>query len=286
MRRLAGNTLVFALLAAPTVAVHAVEPVLTVKSGAVERKFLRTELLSRSSRREVKVKDPSYKGQPMTYSAIPVVDLFKGINIPDDAVIVFKCLDGFSAPLEKHRLLNPNPSDAVAYIAIERADEKWPRLKKNEPRTPAPFYLIWQNPEKSKIGPEEWPYQLSGFEIKASIAEAYPGLAPDKSVPEKGFVQRGYKGFIKHCFACHTLNGEGTSNVGPDLNSPFSPIDYLKPEFLRILVRNPQDLRKWPGAKMQGFSKQALPEEELEDIISYLKHMSQRRAAATEPDGE
>jgi mono/diheme cytochrome c family protein len=258
-------------------AAHAAEPVLTIKSAKGEKKFTRGELLGRPSLREVKVKDPAYGGRVMTYSGVPVAELFKDLAISDEATIVFHCLDGFSAPLERRRLLNTNPADAIAYLAVERATDPWPRLKADKPATPGPFYLVWMNPEKSKISKEEWPFMLSGFEVKASVAETFPLIAPDRSVAEDSFVYRGYKLFVKNCFACHTMNGQGTSNLGPDLNIPYSPIEYLKPELLRLMVRNPQALRKWPGSRMNGFPKESLAEAELEDIISYLKHMAQRR---------
>ena len=41
-------------------------------------------------------------------------------------------------------------------------------------------------------------------------------------------VARGLKLFQKTCFACHTINGEEASKVGPDLNLPMNPTEYFK----------------------------------------------------------
>jgi hypothetical protein len=41
-------------------------------------------------------------------------------------VIQFRCLDGFSAPIPKDRLLDRRPGRSVAYIAIEEPTSPWP----------------------------------------------------------------------------------------------------------------------------------------------------------------
>jgi cytochrome c1 len=73
---------------------------------------------------------------------------------------------------------------------------------------------------------------------------------------------------------CHTLNGQGTSQLGPDLNIPFNPTEYLGEKYLRQLIRNPQSLRRWPQSKMAGFSSKDLPDGELDQIVAYLRSMS------------
>jgi mono/diheme cytochrome c family protein len=78
---------------------------------------------------------------------------------------------------------------------------------------------------------------------------------------------------------CHTLNGGGDATVGPDLNIPYNPTEYLRPEALRRLIRDPQALRLWPGAKMPAFDSKALSDRELAEILAYLRHMADRKVA-------
>ncbi|VXC66123.1 Cytochrome c, mono-and diheme variants (fragment) [Pseudomonas sp. 8Z] len=54
---------------------------------------------------------------------------------------------------------------------------------------------------------------------------------------------------------CHRLNGAGDAELGPDLNIPHSPTEYFGGDFLRQYIRAPQSLRRWPQARMPGFSE-------------------------------
>lgn len=252
------------------------EPQLTIKTPHGHRAFGRSELLrSPRLKKIVTKKDPAFPGREMTYFAVPAHDLFQDFKVDENAAIVFQCLDGFSAPLLASRLLNQDPRSAIAYVAIEQPHEKWPAIKPNF--TPSPFYLIWENPEKSNISQEEWPFQLASFEVKSTIESEYPKIVPERSLPETHPIRQGYQAFLKNCFACHTLNTQGPSKMGPDLNQPHSPTEYFKPTFLAKLIRDPQSLRHWPQAKMAGFDSNALPDQDLRNILKYLQHMAQRK---------
>ena len=75
---------------------------------------------------------------PITYRAVPVAALFKGMTVPPDSVIEAIALDGFIAQLPLDLVLNSDESKAVAWLAIEPADhlaassgerfERWPAL--------------------------------------------------------------------------------------------------------------------------------------------------------------
>ncbi|MNP11251.1 hypothetical protein D3C76_1034280 [compost metagenome] len=65
--------------------------------------------------------------------------------------------------------------------------------------------------------------------------------------------------------------------MGPDLNIPFSPTEYLSGDFLRRYIRDPQSLRQWPQAKMPGFDQAVLPDAELDKLVAYLRHMAGRK---------
>ena len=253
-------------------------PKLTIQVKNKTRQFTRTELLQSPYAVKLTIaQDPAYPGQKMVYMAVPVAGLFEGLRVEDSATMLFSCLDGFSAPILASRLLNVEPNGSIAYIAIEPADKKWPALKANDNKTAGPFYLVWHRPEKSNIATEEWPYQLTGFEAKPSFESQFPLTAPSSTLSEQGHIRTGYRAFQKNCFACHTLNGQGTSQIGPDLNIPFNPTEYMKPKFLKMLIRNPQDLRHWPQSKMAAVPSSVLEDTHLQDIILYLEHMAGRK---------
>lgn len=254
----------------------AATPELKIKVGDLSRSYTRDELLKSPAIKQLTIEnDPTYSGQKMTYTVIPVSALFADFKIEADSTLLFNCLDGFSAALDPAPLLNKDTKKAIAYIAIEDPSQPWPKIKKRDNLSAGPFYLVWENPEKSKISQEEWPFQLAGFEMKPSLAQQFPKTVPRaKSSSE---VQAGYKLFMKNCFACHTMNGDGTSQMGPDLNIPHGPTEYMKEKFIFQLIRNPQSVRHWPQSKMSAFSPQSLSDKDIRHIIRYLEHMAAGR---------
>lgn len=255
------------------------EPTLTIKADGETRTLTRSELLKRPDVERVTIKDdPAYPGQTMTYKAVPAHALFSGLKIAADAVIQFQCSDGFSAPLGRDRLLNGAADKSIAYVAIEPADAPWPALKPGSPSA-GPFYLIWPKPDLSFISREEWPFQLAAFEVKGSLAKIYPKILPDPTLSPDAPARRGFEAFTRNCFACHTLNESGAAAIGPDLNVPMSPTEYLTKKALRMIIRDPQSVRRFAKSKMTGFPPSVLAERDLDDLIAYLEHMAKRRAA-------
>jgi mono/diheme cytochrome c family protein len=257
------------------------DPALVIQSGGKQAVFRRSELLKRKDVVTVDIdQDPAFPGKKLRYRAVPAHALFEGFEIAKDATIQFKCLDGFSGPMDQRKLLNSSPSGSIAYVAIELPDEKWPAI--NPPadtRTPAPFYLVWSDPKKSDIGQEQWPFQLAGFEVKGALASAYPAIQVDSKLPAAHPARRGLEIFAKTCFPCHTLNRQGEAQMGPDLNVPRNPTEYFSDSTLRSFIRNPQSLHHWPQSKMTPFTKDALSEQSLSDVLAYLRHMAKRKAA-------
>jgi mono/diheme cytochrome c family protein len=260
-------------------AAAAVDPELTFQNADQKITFKRSELLKRSDLETLSVQnDPAYPGQGIRYRAVRFTALFGGLKIADEAVIQFRSLDGFSAPISKERLLNKLADKSIAYIAIEEPDKPWPPLKPGG-GSAGPFYLIWQKPEASFIGPEEWPYQVVAFEVKGTLESLYPNILPDAKLEPTSPVRQGFKVFTKNCFACHTLNRDGAGDVGPDLNVPMNPTEYFHKAALRKLVRDPQSLRHFPRSRMSAFPREILPEQDLDHLIAYLEHMAQRKVS-------
>ena len=252
------------------------EATLTIDSGSRKVIFTKTDLEKMAEPEALVVEqDAAYQNTKQTYKVVKATRLFEKLKISKDSIVQFYCLDGFSAPLNSARLLESNPTSSVAYIAIEDPKSPWKPVKAPSSASAGPFYLVWKNPAASHVGPEEWPYQLAGFRIKSSLRESFPNIFPtqDATAP----VQKGFAVFTKNCFACHTLNGQGESEMGPDLNVPHNPTEYLNEKHFRILVRNPQDLRHWPQSKMLGFGKDALSDEDISNLLAFLKHMAKHK---------
>lgn len=253
------------------------EPTLTLVTKTGKTTFTVSELLKRKDAETVIVEnDPVYPGQKMEYVALKVTSLFDQLELDDDAVIQFKTLDGFSAPVSRQRLLNKSSKESIAYIAMELPDKKWPPMKPGKPSA-GPFYLIWKNPELSHISSEEWSYMLAGFEVKGSLETTYPEIFPSSKLSGNDPVTKGFRLFVKNCFACHTMNKEGASGIGPDLNVPMNPTEYFRTAALKKLIRNPQAVRHWPNGRMKGFKPDIISNEDLNDLIAYLEHMARRR---------
>ncbi len=257
-------------------------PTLFVQVDGHKSSWTRSELLHLPGVERVKLpKDPTYGARVKSFVAIRAANLIKKVVaaktlaqlVRDNAQLEFKCLDGFSANLSLKRILNENQRRAIAYIAIELPNKKWPKLKTG--RTAGPYYLIWQHADRSHIGPEEWPYQLRGFVVKTPVNLRFPKIVPGTKNKK---VLVGFRLFKQNCFMCHTMNGEGESRLGPDLNLPLNPTQYFRAGMIRRLIRDPQNLRHWPESKMSSFPPSVLSDEQITDIIDYLRFMARHKS--------
>jgi mono/diheme cytochrome c family protein len=254
----------------------AAETEATLKVGT--KSYATSELLNRPELKSITVRhDPACGGREMHYQAIPAAALFAETSLRDDEVVQFRCLDGFVASISKERIMQTGPGHSVAYVAIENPKSKWPDLTlKGASGSAGPFYLVWLKPELSGILQEEWPYQVVAFEVKGRLKDLYPRIFPRRS--EDSGVARGLKLFQQTCFACHTMNQQGPSQVGPDLNLPLNPTEYLQESVLPRYIRNPKAIRSWEGSKMPGFGPEVLSDEDISNIVAYLKQMAFERS--------
>ncbi len=262
------------------------DPELTIRVGTNSKTWHRSELLRSKELENIQVpSDPTYGRLVQKFKAIRASVLFKRAAgrasltglVKEGAVLQFSCVDGFSAQLPMQLVMNADDKKSVAYIAIEPPRDKWPELKGAHPhfKTAGPYYLIWVNAEKSHIGPEQWPYQLTSFTVKPPLEKQFPDIVPNT---QNKNVLAGYQLFVKNCFACHTMNGEGDSRLGPDLNLPMNPTEYLRPGMIRRLIRNPQNLRQWPESKMSAFGPDVLSDQDIDRIIRYLRFMAGQKS--------
>jgi mono/diheme cytochrome c family protein len=247
---------------------------LTVETGSGPRRFSTEQLLARPDVREIQVPgDVSYHAA-MSYRAVPLKALLEGV--PGDAHLQFVALDGFTAEIPASLVLDGH--GAEAWLAIEPVARPWPKLGEGKPSA-GPFYLVWLHPEAGHVGPEQWPYQVAAIKVQADPAARFPAMRPAAGLPANAPARRGFAVFQRNCITCHTLNGQGDAKLGPDLNIPHSPTEYFREDMLRTLVRNPQNLRRWPQAKMPAFDAKVLSDADLDDLVAYLKHMAGRKVS-------
>jgi mono/diheme cytochrome c family protein len=253
------------------------EPAITITVGKDTRSFTRGELLARPDAATIQVaRDVAYRG-PMTYRAVPVASLLAGMTLPQDSVIEAVALNGFVAQLPPDLLLKTDERNAVAWLAIEPAEQPWPSFP-NRNESAGPFYIVWTGAEVGSIRSEQWPYQLAKLVSEPSPLSRWPALAVDSALPPADPVRAGQALFIVQCLTCHKLNGAGAADVGPDLNRPQNPTEYFTPQALHDLIRNPKSVRTWPAQTMPALSDY-LSDREIDLIIGYLKHMAGRKQA-------
>jgi mono/diheme cytochrome c family protein len=245
---------------------------LTLELGAKRQQWQSAQLLAHPQARDITVEqDVAYK-RAMHYRAVPLAVLLEGIGAGDHLQAV--ALDGFAAEMPAGPLLQEGP--AQAWLAVEDPAQPWPPLAPGKPSA-GPFYLVWTAPQASGIRPEQWPFQIATIRRLAAVEARFPALLPDPALPAQDPVRQGFALFQQNCLACHRLNGAGDAQFGPDLNLPHNPTEYFQPAFLRQYIRDPQSLRRWPQARMPGFSREVLSEAELDALLAYLKHMAGRK---------
>jgi mono/diheme cytochrome c family protein len=254
------------------------EPTITVTVGNDTRSFTRGELLMRPDATTIKVvRDVTYR-VPMTYRGVPVASLLAGMTFPPDSVIEAVAIDGFIAQLPPDLVLNIDESKAVAWLAIELADESWPPIPEKDVSA-GPFYIVWTGTEVGSIRSEQWPYQMAKLVSQPSPALRWPALAVNSALPPTDPARAGQALFVVQCLTCHELNGAGAADVGPDLNLPQNPTEYLTPQGLQDLIRNPRAVRTWPAQAMPPFPPEYLSDREIGLVVAYLKHMAGMKQA-------
>jgi mono/diheme cytochrome c family protein len=255
----------------------AAEPVLDVIIGGQTRHFGRDELLQRPDVAHVAVANDIAYGKAMNYVAVPLAALLAPFNPPANSVIESVAVDGFAAQLPLELVTNTDPAKAVAWLAIEPDDPHWPMLA-GKAGSAGPFYIVWTGAAVAKIRSEQWPYQVKRLESQASPLQRWPALDVDPALPATDPIRAGLALYKTQCLPCHTLNGAGAGTVGPDMNQPMNPLQYMTRDGLHALIRDPKSARSWPAMTMPGFSAQQMSDQEIDSIIAYLTHMAARHS--------
>lgn len=251
---------------------------LTVNIGTEHRTLSRDALLHDPHLTSVTVEDQNLKAR-LTFKAIPVTALFRGQTVSPDASATTAASDGYVSHLPMRLLLGDRADGPRAWLAVEDPAAPWPTLKGQDI---GPFRLIWTAPaaKASVVNESLWTYSIVRIDVAALPGERFAAIRPAAGLPADGPVMRGFATFQRVCFSCHTLNRAGDANLGPDLNVPYSPVEYLGDEKLRHLIRDPQSLRWWPNARMSAIDEKTLSDAQLNDLLAYFHHMTKRKAAA------
>ena len=102
------------------------------------------------------------------------------------------------------------------------------------------------------------------FAVVCAVGLAHVGCGPkqrdepftERLSPDDPRVASGQRVFSRHCYQCHP---GGAAGLGPGLNDKPLPVALMKTQ-----------VRQGLGT-MPAFSKQDIPDAELDDLIRYLK---------------
>ncbi len=131
--------------------------------------------------------------------------------------------------------------------------------------------------ERSGVGSEQWPYQLSSLTGVESPAHRWPQIVVADTLAADAPARHGQAVFTTQCMPCHRMKGAGVGELGPDLGQPMNPTQYFTGEGLRALIRNPKSVRTWPRQIMPAFDETKLSDADLDAVIAYLGQMAQQR---------
>jgi mono/diheme cytochrome c family protein len=252
------------------------EQALVLSRAGVTHRFTVSELLARADAADVVIEGDVAYGRSTSYRAVPLLALLS--ELPPDSrsdTLESRAADGFVAQIPLSLVTRAATGGAVPWIAVEPPNQPWPALP-GKAQGAGPFYLVWQNPERSGVAKEQWPYQLASLAVVESPAHRWPQLATDPALPPDAPARKGEMVFAANCLPCHRLNGGGAGEMGPDLGAPMNVTEYLTEKGLRAIVRNPRAVRTWPLEQMPGFTPEAVSDSDLDALVAYLQQAAHR----------
>lgn len=241
-----------------------------------------TALEQKVELREVEVFEPHQRTK-VVYEALAlpeVLDAAYGPSWRQREAIVFSCRDGYEPTIAVQRVLSHQ-----AFVAVGRPKKAFRILEhRNGAVTPVdlgPFYIIWENLDDAQVRIEDdygWPYQVVRVDL-VSFRSRFGDMVPDPEASKK--IWAGFEAFVIHCSRCHTINGQG-GKVGPELNYPANPTEYMKAEWLRRWIDDPTSMRHAP--RMPPLNP-LLPDraKTIDDIVTYLRAMSSHKVEPKSP---
>jgi mono/diheme cytochrome c family protein len=230
------------------------------------------QLLADPATRDITIVNDSVFGRAMTYRAIPVADLLKGLAIAREDYVEFVATDRFSIGVPARLLLRLDGTGPHAWLAIEPPGAPWPAIPDHGKETPRPFFLVWQDARPGEVSSEYWVYKLGEVEVTDSPYKRWPTLNVADDVPATDPTRRGLDRYVALCISCHRFKGAGNGDQGPDLGQPMNPVDYFQPQAFRLFLRSSKRVRDWPDRKMPSFTEEVMSNEDMEALIAWLTY--------------
>jgi mono/diheme cytochrome c family protein len=253
----------------------AAERILTLSFGDAHRQWTAEELLAKPDTASITIPDDVSYHRAMTYRAVPLLALTGDVAQLGIDTIEARANDGFVSQIPVSLVMRGASGGSVAWIAIEDPKAPWPNLPGKE-TSAGPFYLVWEHPERSGVGSEQWPFALARLTAVEDPVHRWPQLAVAPSLPGDAPERRGQAVFIKNCIPCHRLNGAGQGDMGPDLGQPMNVTTYMTSHGIRALIRDPKSVRTWPEQQMMGFDASQIPDADIDALIAYLSSRAKR----------
>jgi mono/diheme cytochrome c family protein len=222
--------------------------------------------------------DVSYR-RSMTYRAVPLLKLLGGPPAGKLDTLEAHAKDGFIAQIPLSLITRGASGGAIPWLAVEDPSHPWPALP-NGTASAGPFYLVWEHPQTSSVGSEQWPYQIVSLNFAESPVHRWPQLALPATHAANAQAVAGQKVFLTTCLPCHRLNGGGAGAVGPDLGRPMNVTRYMTEAGLRALIRDPKAVRTWPEQHMAGFGEQTVSAADLDALIVFLRAMAEVKTSS------
>jgi mono/diheme cytochrome c family protein len=265
----------FILCALSVTPLSAKENILAFSFGKGVLRLSAHELLIRPDATSITIPDDVSYHRAMTYRAVPLIAVIGDVRKLGFDTIEARAADGFVSQIPVSLVMQGASGGATAWIAIEDSKAPWPNLPGKQ-KSAGPFYLVWQNPERSGVGSEQWPFALASLNGADDPASRWPQLAVASSLPADAKERSGQSVFIKNCIPCHRLNGAGESHIGPDLGQPMNVTAYMTAAGFHALIRDPKAVRTWPGQKMPGFGPEKIPDADIDALIAFLAYTAKR----------
>jgi len=225
-----------------------------------------------------------YEHTNAIFTTIPlqrVLDRAYGSAWREGEAIVFICRDGYESTIPVKRILHHR-----ALLAIDRPGSRGFTVLKYEEGARkrvslGPFYVIWENLDDAQIRIEDdygWPYQVVRIDLVSFRSRFVEMTPPENAATE---VMAGFEAFIAHCSQCHAINGRG-GTIGPELNYPANPSEYMKDEWLRRWIDDPSSMRRAP--RMPPLNPELAERSRIiDEIIAYLQEMARHKIEPSTP---
>ena len=207
-------SVVIALLAC--CAARAGADTLTVSFGGTPKTYAAAELLARPDAATITIPDDvSYK-RAMTYRAVPLLALLGGKPDPALDTLEARAADGFVSQIPMSLVEKGANGGSVAWVAVEDTAQPWPPLPGKDVSA-GPFYIVWEHPERSKVGTELWPYQTVAVAGVESPAHRWPQMAVDAALPADDPARLGQARVhhAMHAVPSHEGRRRGRRRAGP-----------------------------------------------------------------------